>query len=259
MLKGLLACIACAAMIWSFSPPGHAIDLEGMLGAAVDAFKAVTLSDAEVRSMAAAAKREMDARNKLAPPTDAQAIRLARITRGITVDRGLHPDVKLYLSPEVNAFAMADGTIRVYSGLMKAMTDDEVGYVIGHEIGHVSLGHTKGSIQAAYTTSAIRRGIASSGNETAATLSRSELVGFAEKLAHAQYSRTHELDADQYALQLMKRNNINPGAAISALRRLEAMFGNESDIFASHPAPGDRAAALERLQAGPVQEFSRGL
>jgi len=50
-----------------------------------------------------------------------------------------------------------------------------------------------------------------------------------------------------------------PGAAISALRRLQAMFGNESDIFASHPAPGDRAAALEKLQAGPAQEFSRGL
>jgi putative metalloprotease len=246
-------------MIWAFSAPGHAIDIEGMLGAAVDAFKAVTLSDAEVRNMAAAAKKEMDGKNKLAPPTDAEAIRLARITRGMSVDRGLRPDIKLYLAPDINAFAMADGTIRVYSGLMKVMTDDEVRYVVSHEIGHVALGHTKATIQTAYATSAIRRGIASSGNEIAATLSRSELAGFAEKLTHAQYSRTHELDADQYALQLMKHNNINPGAAISALRRLEAMFGNESDIFASHPAPGDRAAALEKLQAGPVQEFSRGL
>lgn len=92
MLKRFLACIACAAMIWAFSPPGHAIDLEAMLEAAVDAFKAVTLSDAEVRNMAAAAKKEMDGRNKLAPPKDAQAIRLARITRGISVDKGLRPD-----------------------------------------------------------------------------------------------------------------------------------------------------------------------
>ena len=259
MLKRFLACIACAAMVWAFSAPGHAIDIEGMLGAAVDAFKAVTLSDAEVRNMAAAAKKEMDGKNKLAPPRDAQAIRLARITSGMSVDRGLRPDIKLYLSPDINAFAIADGTIRVYSGLMKVMTDDEVRYVVSHEIGHVALGHTKATIQTAYATSAIRRGIASSGNEMAATLSRSELAGFAEKLTRAQYSRTHEFDADQYALQMMKRNNINPGAAISALRRLEAMFGNESDIFTSHPAPGDRAAALEKLQAGPAQEFSRGL
>ncbi|OPY03047.1 MAG: Metalloprotease LoiP precursor [Syntrophorhabdus sp. PtaB.Bin047] len=258
-MRKLFVSMICVFVISASAPGAHALDLEGMLGAAVDAFKAVTLSDAEVRNMAAAAKKEMDSKNKLAPPTDAQAIRLARITRGISLDRGLRPDIKLYLAPDVNAFAMADGTIRVYSGLMKAMTDDEVCYVIGHEIGHVTLGHTKATIQTAYATSAIRRGIASSGNEIAATLSRSELAGFAEKLTHAQYSRAHELDADQYALQLMKRNNVNPGAAISALRRLEAMFGNESDIFASHPAPGDRAAALEKLQTAPVQELSRGL
>jgi putative metalloprotease len=35
----------------------------------------------------------------------------------------------------VNAFATADGTIRIYSGLMEMMTDDELIFVIGHEIG----------------------------------------------------------------------------------------------------------------------------
>jgi hypothetical protein len=142
MWKRFFACIMCAFVISASAAGAHTLDLEGMLGAAVDAFKAVTLSDAEVRDMAAA-RKEMDSKNKLAPPTDPQAIRLARITRGISVDRGLRPDIKLYLSPDVNAFAMADGTIRVYSGLMKVMNDDEVCYVIGHEMGHVALGHTK--------------------------------------------------------------------------------------------------------------------
>jgi putative metalloprotease len=126
ILRKLFVSMICVFVISASAPGAHALDLEGMLGAAVDAFKAVTLSDAEVRNMAAAAKKEMDSKNKLAPPTDAQAIRLARITRGISLDRGLRPDIKLYLAPDVNAFAMADGTIRVYSGLMKAMTDDEV-------------------------------------------------------------------------------------------------------------------------------------
>ena len=35
---------------------------------------------------------------------------------------------------------MANGTVRVYAGLLDAMTDDEVRFVIGHEVGHVKLG-----------------------------------------------------------------------------------------------------------------------
>ncbi|VEB54342.1 Putative metalloprotease yggG [Salmonella enterica subsp. enterica] len=40
---------------------------------------------------------------------------------------------KVYETKDVNAFAMAnDGCIRVYSGLMDMMTDNEVEAVIGH-------------------------------------------------------------------------------------------------------------------------------
>ncbi len=38
------------------------------------------------------------------------------------------------MAKDVNAFAMANGCIRVYSGLMDMMTDNEVEAVIGHEI-----------------------------------------------------------------------------------------------------------------------------
>jgi putative metalloprotease len=35
-------------------------------------------------------------------------------------------------------FATADGSVRVYSGLMDIMDDNELLAVIGHEIGHVA-------------------------------------------------------------------------------------------------------------------------
>lgn len=44
----------------------------------------------------------------------------------------------------------------------------------------------------------------------------------------------------------MKANKYDPKAAVSALRKLENMFGNESSVFSSHPAPGDRADAMEK-------------
>ena len=63
---------------------------------------------------------------------------------------------KVYVAKDVNAFAMANGCIRVYSGLMDMMTDNEVEAVIGHEMGHVALGHVKKGMQVALGTNAIR-------------------------------------------------------------------------------------------------------
>ncbi len=56
---------------------------------------------------------------------------------------------------------MANGCIRVYSGLMDMMTDNEVEAVIGHEMGHVALGHVKKGMQVALGTNAVRVAAAS--------------------------------------------------------------------------------------------------
>jgi putative metalloprotease len=44
----------------------------------------------------------------------------------------------------------------------------------------------------------------------------------------------------------MKANNYDSKAAVSALRKLQKIYGNEGSVFSSHPAPGDRADALKR-------------
>jgi putative metalloprotease len=64
---------------------------------------------------------------------------------------------KVYMAKDVNAFAMANGCIRVYSGLMDMMNDNEVEAVIGHEMGHVALGHVKKGMQVALGTNASAR------------------------------------------------------------------------------------------------------
>lgn len=54
-----------------------------------------------------------------------------------------------YNSRVVSIITMANGTVRVFAGLMDLMTDDEVRYVIGHEIGHIKAGHSKARMKAA--------------------------------------------------------------------------------------------------------------
>jgi len=73
-----------------------------------------------------------------------------------TTVNGKTANYKVYMTKDVNAWAMANGCIRVYSGLMDLMNDDELRGVIGHEIGHVALGHSKSRMQTAYAASAVR-------------------------------------------------------------------------------------------------------
>lgn len=226
-------------------PAFAGFDLGGMVDAGKDLTTAATLSDSEVKQVASEAAMVYDKSNEVAPASSLYTKRLEKLTKGMKAGKGLKLNIKVYQSQEVNAFAMADGTIRVYSGLMDAMTDDEVRYVIGHEIGHVSLGHSKKRLQTAYMTSAARKAGSASGSGLV-QLSDSALGDLAEKLVHAQYSQSNENDADQYALKFMKANKYNPKAAVSALRKLEKMYGNDSSVFSSHPASGDRADALEK-------------
>jgi len=222
------------------------LNLSGIMDAGVDATKAVTLSDDDVKTLALSVRQKSDVSNPVAMPSNQYAQRLARLIKDMKVENAPKLDIKIYLVKDVNAFAIADGTIRVFAGLMDLMIDDEIRYVIGHEIGHISLGHTKKALQMAYATSAARKAGAASGTSGIATLSDSSLGDLTEKLVKSQFSQSQENDADQYALNFMKYNKYDPKAAVTALRKLEKQFGNKGGMFSSHPAPGERAAILEK-------------
>ena len=126
---------------------------------------------------------------------------------------------KVYITKDVNAWAMANGCVRVYSGLMDMMNDNEVRGVVGHEMGHVALGHTKKAMQVAYATSAART-VASSAGGVAGALSGSQLGDFSEKLINAQFSQTQESAADDYSFDLQKKKNLDPSGLVTAFNKL---------------------------------------
>lgn len=242
-MKKLAHTVLIAACL---SAPAYAFDLNTLVSAGTDLVKSASLSDADVKAMAAESSALMDRRNKVAPASNPYSKRLAKMVKGLESEDGTKLNFKVYLTKEVNAFAMADGTVRVYSGLMDKMNDDEVRFVIGHEIGHVKLGHTKKAMQMAYATSAARKAAAGSGNDIAASLSESELGSLAEAVVNAQFSQSQESDSDAYSVGFLKRHNYNVQGGPAALRKLADLYGNDSDLLSSHPAPGERAAKLEK-------------
>lgn len=228
----------------------HAFDLGSAVSAAGKGLKAATLSDAEVADVARQVSASEDKRNKVAAAGSSYAARLDRLAAGLKSEDGLKLNFKVYLNPEVNAFAMADGTVRVYSGLMDKMNDNELRFVVGHEIAHVKLGHSKKALQAAYAASAARDAAAASSNTAVAVLSQSALGDLAEKLIHAQFSQSQESDADAYSVRFMQKHQYDTQAASSALRKLQDLGGGEKSMFSSHPAPGERAKQVESQLKG---------
>ncbi len=211
-----------------------------------DAAQAATLSDEDAQAMAAQAAVEMDKKNKVMPASSKHAKRLDRIVESFRNEDGLALNFKVYNSREINAFAMADGTIRVYRGLLDNFTDDEVRFVIGHEIGHVKLGHSVKAMRTAYATSAVRKGVASQGGK-AAELSNSQLGALGEAFINAQFSQSQEQDSDTYAVAFMKKHGFDPRAGLSVMKKFQQMDGGKGSMLSSHPASSDREDHIASL------------
>ena len=225
------------------------IDVGGMLGAATDAAKAATLTDQQVRDYAAQMAKYQDKQSTIAPASSPYAQRLTALTSNLTEDAGLRLNYKVYMVKQVNAFAMADGTIRLYSGLMDMMTDDEIRYVIGHEMGHVKSGHTKKRMQTALASGAAQKAVSASGTR-AAVLADSQLGEMMVSVVRAQHSQSNEREADDYSMQFMSRRKYDRKACVSALEKLAKMSGGgEANWLSTHPSPKERADRMRKQLA----------
>ncbi len=114
-----------------------------VLRSAVKAGKALTITDEELAEVVGESVRVMDSENKVCGENSPYTKRLRRLTKGMDKAAGIKLNYKVYLTSDINAFACPDGSVRVFSALMDELTDDELLGVIGHEIGHVALRHSK--------------------------------------------------------------------------------------------------------------------
>lgn len=223
---------------------------EKALGAIGKAYKGFTFSDEEASAMAKEAVAKMDKENPVAGIKDAYTVRLNKLFAKHKTENGLALNYKVYKVKEVNAFASADGSVRVFSGLMDIMDDNEILAVIGHEIGHVANSDTKDAIKAAYKKEALLDAAASQSDKVA-KVTEGQLGKIGNAMIDNKHSRTQETDADIFAYDFMKRNGYNVNAVESAFTILANLSqGSGTGILArmmsSHPDPKDRAALAKQ-------------
>jgi putative metalloprotease len=214
----------------------------GALGKGIAGF---TFSDADAAALAKESIAEMDANNPVAGPADGYSIRLNRLFGKHISSEGVTLNYKVYLVKDINAFACADGSVRVFAGLMDIMDDNELLAVIGHEIGHVVNHDTRDAIKAAYKKEALLDA-ASSQSGKIETLTKSQLGVIGSAMIDSKHSRKQESQADSFSYDFMKKNGYDVNAVESAFRILQNLSeGAEASFLtkmaSSHPDSGKRA------------------
>lgn len=107
-VAGSLALVGCKTMDTG--------NIGSMIDSGSTAMKAMTLSDGDVVTLSNESCQAMDAENKIAPANSKYTQRLNKVIANMPKDiDGKKAVYKVYLTSDVNAWAMANGCIRVYS------------------------------------------------------------------------------------------------------------------------------------------------
>ncbi|MEN9919696.1 MAG: hypothetical protein RL662_2132 [Bacteroidota bacterium] len=261
MKKGLIVLSFVLSCSFVANAQFGKIKIDKVASAASKGVKSLTISDEEVVQYTNEYMKWMDEHNPLCKTTDkdagkkAIAKRLANIASAVPADlvKQYNLDIQAYHVIDVNAFACANGSIRVFAGLMDLMTDDQILAVIAHEIGHVVNKDSKDAFVAALRMSALKETAGAIGGGAATALTDSQLGNLAESLGNAQFSQKQENGADDYSFDFLKKTakgSQNMAGSLGVLLSLQEEAGTPekskySKLFSSHP---DLKKRIERLE-----------
>lgn len=238
--------------LWTSLSVNAQTDWSRLLTGTIKAGQAYMITDEELAEIVGKEVAEMDRRNTVCANNNKYTQRLRRLTKGMTEADGIKLNFKVYKTTEYNAFACPDGSVRVFSALMDILNDEELLGVIGHEIGHVALRHSKKAWRSALLRSAASD-VVGSRSKTWATLSDSYLGSITSAALSAKHSRYHETQADDYGYEFLKECGKNPWAMGLAFKKLKAISRQKDrfkyekwlEAFSSHPDFDER---IERMR-----------
>ncbi|MBR3011779.1 MAG: M48 family metalloprotease [Bacteroidales bacterium] len=220
-------------------------DGERIASATGKAVTAMAISDEQIVELCRQSVAQLDQQNTI--DNGAYIARLRRLMSKVNNIGNLPLNFKVYRTDDVNAFASGDGSVRVFSGLMDLMADDELVAVIGHEIGHVVHQDTKNALKKAYMASAASDLVGAAGTVGAVTQGLAGSIG--EALVNAQFSQKQELKADEYGFEFAISLGYSPYSMAKSLEKLKnlsegAQASKVAQMFSSHPDNAKRAEKM---------------
>ncbi|MCF8330885.1 MAG: M48 family metallopeptidase [Bacteroidales bacterium] len=162
---------------------------------------------------------------------------LVRLCKSNDINR---EEIKLHIlkKDQINAFALPDGHIVIFTGLMDAADDqNELAGVMAHELAHIKQGHVMQRLTREIGISVL---LSMASGNSGSTVIRDA----AKMLSSSAFDRNMEREADFYATEYMANSQLDPEALARFLFRLSL---NENENLeklvwiSSHPASRERA------------------
>mgnify|MGYP001343417041 CR=1 FL=1 len=171
------------------------------------------------------------------------------LSRLAAVNQGRKMEYRAYIipSPEINALAFPAGNIGVFSGLLReAETENEIAFVLAHEMGHYeNRDHLRG-IGRALILALITTVLFGADNGI------TDMVANAVSGIQLKYSRDQEKKADLFAVDLLNRAYGNSAGAVEMIEKLgkkEKMSAAYFNFFSTHPAKNERIEYIKKRTA----------
>lgn len=132
-----------------------------------------------------------------------------------------------------NAFTFPGGEILIDSAIFSVMHDySELAAVLGHESGHAVNRHSLKMLCRESSTSVLLLTLVGNMNGVV-----NAVLNNASYLSNLSYSREYEKQADHFAYDWMRKNNVNPRGMIDLLSHLEHEPGSGMNVefISTHP------------------------
>ncbi|GIZ08006.1 M48 family metallopeptidase [Flavobacterium sp. UMI-01] len=146
-------------------------------------------------------------------------------------------------SDEINAFAMPDGNIVVFTGIINEMKNyDELVGLLGHEASHVNNRHSMKMLCRSLSGYLFVSLILGDVNGVMAIIGDN-----VNNLQSLSFSREFEHQADTDGYQILKTNKVNPKGMSNLFQRLQKNNSiNIPEFLSSHPVTENRIASIEK-------------
>ncbi len=143
-------------------------------------------------------------------------------------------------NPQINAFALPDNHIIIYSGLIKACEKPEaLSGVIAHELAHIRLNHVMKKLVKEIGISVLFSMTSNGSGEVPKQVTQT--------LTSSAYDRTLEEDADGKAFQYLIKADIDPAPLADFFYNLslqEPSYANRLQWLNTHPQTKERAEII---------------
>ncbi len=162
----------------------------------------------------------------------------------------------------INAYAFPGGSIALTRGVLLAMQSEaELAALLGHELGHVNARHTAQQMSKGTLAQVLAGGLAIYANSASRVYGQiaSQLGSLGAGALLASYSRAHEREADELALQYMTKSSYNPNGMIDLMEMLNRKSKRTPNVielmFATHPMSSERLANAKRTINNQYGQF----